>query len=169
MDILLVKQFKNNVLNPSFISLLISILALLFALFLQYVFGYEPCRLCMFQRYVYVILIMISMIGLFYYTNKVIHFLLLISFMTVTSISFWHMGVELQWWAASLECSGMTENIGSLKEELKNINDKPVASCDQISPKLLNVSLVQWSFVFGLVSFIFLTILIIKNNLKKNI
>ncbi len=169
MDILLVKQFKNNVLNPSFISLLISILALLFALFLQYVFGYEPCRLCMFQRYVYVILIMISMIGLFYYTNKVIHFLLLISFMTVTSISFWHMGVELQWWAASLECSGMTENIGSLKEELKNINDKPVASCDQISPKLLNVSLVQWSFVYGLVSFIFLTILIIKNNLKKNI
>lgn len=169
MDILLVKQFKNNILNPSFISLLISILALLFALFLQYVFGYEPCRLCMFQRYVYVILIMISMIGLFYYTNKVIHFLLLISFITITSISFWHMGVELQWWAASLECSGMTENIGSLKEELKNINDKPIASCDQMSPKLLNVSLVQWSFIYGLVSFIFLTILIIKNNLKKNI
>lgn len=169
MDILLVKQFKNNILNPSFISLLISILALLFALFLQYVFGYEPCRLCMFQRYAYAILIMISMIGMFYYTNKVIHFLLLISFMTITSISFWHMGVELQWWAASLECSGMTENIGSLKEELKNINDKPIASCDQISPKLLNVSLVQWSFVYGLVSFIFLTILIIKNNLKKNI
>ena len=169
MDILLVKQFKNNILNPSFISLLISILALLFALFLQYVFGYEPCRLCMFQRYAYAILIMISIIGMFYYTNKVIHFLLLISFMTITSISFWHMGVELQWWAASLECSGMTENIGSLKEELKNINDKPIASCDQISPKLLNVSLVQWSFVYGLVSFIFLTILIIKNNLKKNI
>lgn len=169
MDILLVKQFKNNILNPSFISLLISILALLFALFLQYVFGYEPCRLCMFQRYAYAILIMISMIGMFYYTNKVIHFLLLISFMTITSISFWHMGVELQWWAASLECSGMTENIGSLKEELKNINDKPIASCDQMSPKLLNVSLVQWSFVYGLVSFIFLTILIIYNNLKKNI
>ena len=168
MDILLVKQFKNNILNPSFISLLISILALLFALFLQYVFGYEPCRLCMFQRYAYAILIMISMIGMFYYTNKVIHFLLLISFMTITSISFWHMGVELQWWAASLECSGMTENIGSLKEELKNINDKPIASCDQMSPKLLNVSLVQWSFVYGLVSFIFLTILIIYNNLKKN-
>lgn len=169
MDILLVKQFKNNILNPSFISLLISILALLFALFLQYVFGYEPCRLCMFQRYAYAILIMISMIGMFYYTNKVIHFLLLISFMTITSISFWHMGVELQWWAASLECSGMTENIGSLKEELKNINDKPIASCDQMSPKLLNVSLVQWSFIYGLVSFIFLTILIIYNNLKKNI
>lgn len=79
------------------------------------------------------------------------------------------MGVELQWWAASLECSGMTENIGSLKEELKNINDKPIASCDQMSPKLLNVSLVQWSFIYGLVSFIFLTILIIYNNLKKNI
>ena len=169
MDILLVKQFKNNVLNPSFISLLISILALLFALFLQYVFGYEPCRLCMFQRYAYAILIMISMIGMFYYTNKVIHFLLLISFITITSISFWHMGVELQWWAASLECSGMTENIGSLKEELKNINDKPIASCDQMSPKLLNISLVQWSFIYGLVSFIFLTILIIYNNLKKNI
>ena len=78
------------------------------------------------------------------------------------------MGVELQWWAASLECSGMTENIGSLREELKNMNKKLGTSCDQMSPKFLYISLVQWSFIYGLVSSIFLTILVIKKLKKIN-
>ena len=94
---------------------------------------------------------------------------LIILFIIITSIGFWHLGIEQQWWAASLECSGITENIGSLKEELKNINNRPVATCDQISPKFLNITLVQWSFIYALVSFIFLTILIIKLNIRKDI
>ena len=44
-----------------------------------------------------------------------------------------------------------------LKEELKNINNRPIAACDQISPKFLNITLVQWSFIYALVSFLFLT------------
>ncbi|MBH88084.1 MAG: hypothetical protein CMJ12_02880 [Pelagibacterales bacterium] len=167
MDILLIRKLQNNIFNPSFISLLLAILALVFAFTLQYLFGYEPCRLCMFQRYGYTILILISIIGLFYHTNKIIDLLIIISFFTITSISFWHIGVELEWWAASLECSGMTENIGSLEEELKNINNKLNASCDQMSPKFLYISLVQWSFIYGLVSLIFSTILIINKHLKK--
>tara|TARA_B100000579_G_C22807618_1_gene843373 strand:- start:70 stop:579 length:510 start_codon:yes stop_codon:yes gene_type:complete len=167
MDILLITKLQNNIFNPSFVSLLLAILALVFAFILQYFFGYEPCRLCMFQRYGYTILILISVIGLFYQTNKIIDLLIIISFFSITSISFWHIGVELQWWAASLECSGMAENIGSLEEELKNINNKLSASCDQMSPKFLYISLVQWSFIYGLVSFIFSTILIINRHLKK--
>ena len=49
------------------------------------------------------------------------------------------------------------------------VNNKPVAACDQISPKFLNITLVQWSFIYALVSFIFLTILIIKLNVRKDI
>ena len=93
----------------------------------------------------------------------------IISFIIIASIGFWHLGIEQQWWAASLECSGISENIGSLKEELENINNRPVAACDQISPKFLNITLVQWSFIYALVSFIFLTILIIKLNVRKDI
>ena len=62
----------------------------------------------------------------------------------------------------------MTENIGSLTEELKNINkNEPIAKCDQMSPKLFNITLVQWSFIYGLVSLIILTILLVKFNKRE--
>ena len=168
MGILLSMKLKNNLFNPSFLSIIIAIFALLFAFYYQYFLGYKPCYLCMLQRYGYAGIILISLVGIFYYNNKIIPMLLGILFIIIISISFWHLGIELQWWAASLECSGMTENIGSLTEELKNINkNEPIAKCDQMSPKLFNITLVQWSFIYGLVSLIILTILIVKFNKRE--
>ena len=64
----------------------------------------------------------------------------------------------------------MTENIGSLKEELQNaLNNSPAATCDQVSPKVLGITLVEWSFIYGLVSLIILTILTIKQIIKKQV
>ena len=169
MDIHVINKLKFSLSNPPFISFIIAIFALLFAFYLQYILGYEPCKLCMYQRYGYILVLLLSLLGFFLNKSKLIPILLIISFIMITSIGFWHLGIEQQWWAASLECSGITENIGSLKEELKNINNRPVAACDQISPKFLNITLVQWSFIYALVSFIFLTILIIKLNIRKDI
>ena len=169
MDIHVINKLKFSLSNPPFTSFIIAIFALLFAFYLQYILGYEPCKLCMYQRYGYILVLLLSLLGFFLNKNKLIPILLIISFIMITSIGFWHLGIEQQWWAASLECSGITENIGSLKEELKNINNRPVAACDQISPKFLNITLVQWSFIYALVSFIFLTILITKLNIRKDI
>ena len=169
MDILVINKLKYSLSNPPLMSFIIAISALLFAFYLQYILGHEPCKLCMYQRYGYILVLLISILGFFFYKNKLIYILLLIPFIIISSIGFWHLGIEQQWWAASLECSGITENIGSLKEELKNINNRPVAACDQISPKFLNITLVQWSFIYALVSCIFLTILIIKLNKIKDI
>ena len=169
MDIHVINKLKFSLSNPPFISFFIAIFALLFAFYLQYILGYEPCKLCMYQRYVYILVILLSLLGFFLHKSKLIPILLIILFIIITSIGFWHLGIEQQWWAASLECSGITENIGSLKEELKNINNRPVATCDQVSPKFLNITLVQWSFIYALVSSIFLTILNIKLNIKKDI
>ena len=169
MDIHVINKLKFSLSNPPFISFIIAIFALLFAFYIQYILGYEPCKLCMYQRYGYILVLLLSLLGFFLHENKLIPVLLIISFIIIASIGFWHLGIEQQWWAASLECSGITENIGSLKEELKNINNRPVAACDQISPKFLNITLVQWSFIYALVSFIFLTILIIKLNVRKDI
>ena len=153
---------KKYITQPNIIALAFSTLALLIAFFLQYILGHDPCHLCMLQRYGFAMIIILSLIGLFYNKN-IISILIGCCLLYTISISLWHIGVELQWWAASLECSGMTENIGSLKEELKNVlNISPVAACDQISPIYFGITIVQWSFIYGLVFLIILTILTIK-------
>ena len=154
---------KNCFTQPISIALIFSILAFIIAFFLQFVVGLQPCYLCMLQRYGFAIMLFISLFGLIFYNKNIISILLCFCSLYIIAISFWHIGVELQWWAASLECSGMTENIGSLKEELKKaLNSPAIASCDQASPKTFGITIVQWSFIYGLVLFITLTILTIK-------
>jgi disulfide bond formation protein DsbB len=154
---------KNYITQPTPIALIFSILALLIAFFLQFVLDLQPCYLCMLQRYGFAMITFISLFGLIFYNKNIIPILLCFLSLYILTISFWHIGVELQWWAASLECSGMTENIGSLKEELKKaLNSPAIASCDQASPKTFGITIVQWSFIYGLVLFITLTILTIK-------
>ena len=124
MDIHVINKLKFSLSKPPFISFIIAIFALLFAFYLQYILGHEPCKLCMYQRYVYILVILLSLLGFFLHKSKLIPILLIILFIIITSIGFWHLGIEQQWWAASLECSGITQNIGSLKEEVKNISLK---------------------------------------------
>ena len=157
-------QIKNCFTQPISIALIFSILALIIAFFLQFVVGLQPCYLCMLQRYGFAIMLFISLFGLIFYNKNIISILLCLCSLYIIVISFWHIGVELQWWAASLECSGMTENIGTLQEELKKaLNSPAIATCDQVSPKIMGITLVQWSFIYGLVLFIILTILTIRN------
>ena len=107
---------KNYITQPTPIALIFSILALLIAFFLQFVF--LKCKNNILQ-YGFAMITFISLFGLIFYNKNIIPILLCCLSLYILTISFWHIGVELQWWAASLECSGMTENIGSLKEELK--------------------------------------------------
>ena len=159
---------KQFILQPNLLAFIFSLFALLMALYLQYILNYYPCHLCIMQRYGYGITLTLGLIGLYFKNQNIISILICLSLLYTISIAFWHIGIESQWWAASLECSGMIENIGSLKEELENtLKSGPSATCDQVSPKTLGITLVQWSFIYGLVSFIIVTILTIKQIIKR--
>ena len=159
---------KKFILQPNLLAFIFSLFALLMALYLQYILNYYPCHLCIMQRYGYGITLTLGLIGLYFKNQNIIPILICLSLLYTISIAFWHIGIESQWWAASLECSGMIENIGSLKEELENtLKSGPTAACDQVSPKTLEITLVQWSFIYGLVSFIIVTILTIKQIIKR--
>ena len=59
-----------------------------------------------------------------------------------------------------------TDTVKDMQVLAKNKNE-PIAKCDQMSPKLFNITLVQWSFIYGLVSLIILTILLVKFNKRE--
>ena len=60
---------KKYITQPNIIALAFSTLALLIAFFLQFILGHDPCHLCMLQRYGFALIIILSLVGLFYNNN----------------------------------------------------------------------------------------------------
>ncbi len=71
-----------------------SLLAIFFALYVEYVLGYKACKLCLYQRIPYIIAIFISFIGYNYFKNDKILILIILIFSISALISGYHFGIE---------------------------------------------------------------------------
>ena len=96
-------QIKNKlILN---LILIFSILAILFAYFIQYVLGHEPCNLCLIERLPYIFsIIIISICLLTQKFEKIILMFLSLTFFTAALLSFYHFGIEQEFIKESLVC-----------------------------------------------------------------
>ena len=74
--------------------LIYSLSAIFFALYIEYILGYKPCKLCIYQRIPYIISIFISFVGYNYFKNDKILFLIIITFLLSVLISGYHYGIE---------------------------------------------------------------------------
>ena len=74
---------------------LISFIALISAYFIEYVLGYQPCNLCLYERVPYFLAILILLVN-FKYNNfeKYFIFFLIIIFFIATLLSLYHLGIE---------------------------------------------------------------------------
>lgn len=156
------------ILKPYIWALLASFFALFFSYLLEYQFSLDPCHLCIMQRYTYFITIILCLLALIYKYKNIISLLICFSIYCTLGIAIWHLGIELHWWTQSSSCANWDSNIGSLNEELQNnLLETTSASCDLTSPKFLNITLVQWSFIYIIVNSIFVTILTYKQYVNR--
>lgn len=124
----------------------------------QYVFGLEPCILCLIQRYPYAIVIGLGLVGfLFSYKCKkavsVIMGLIGVTFFINSTIAFYHTGVELHWWKSFLEGCAVPEMAGNIDQVLKDIQSRTEAvRCDEIpwADPILNLSMANYNVIFCL-------------------
>ena len=141
-----------------------SLFAILFALYIEYILNYKPCKLCLYQRIPYIIAIFISFIGYNYFKNDKILFLIIITFLLSVLISGYHYGVENNIFE---EYSGCTSNSLEIidKTELLNSLKENVASCKDAIFKLFGLSLAGINFILSLLIIVysFLTLLYEKN------
>ena len=81
------------------------ILTLIIAYFIQYVLGYQPCNLCLFERIPY--LVAVILIPFYFFFNKYqkpILIIVAIFFVFGVIISFYHVGIEQGFFSESLVC-----------------------------------------------------------------
>ena len=141
-----------------------SLLAIFFALYVEHVLGYKPCKLCLYQRIPYIVSIFISFVGYNYFKNDKILILIVVIFSISVLISGYHYGIENNIFEEFSGCTASTLEIIDKSELLKSLNDN-VSSCKDVNFKLFGISLAGINFLLSLLIVIYsLKILVYEKN-----
>ena len=160
----------NNFFNTKIIcliTLIISIISLLSAIYIEHSIGIKPCKLCIYQRVPYLFAIFVSFLGYYYSNNKFFINLLALIFLISFMISGYHVGIEREIFSEFLGCT--SQNIELLdKSEILNSLKNSVVSCKDISFKILGMSLATINFIISSILLVlYLKLLLWKKQIKK--
>jgi len=143
-------QIKNRItLN---LILTFSVFALGAAYFIQHILGHKPCNLCLIERLPYIFAIIIISLGLILkkFEKAIIVFLILI-FLAATILSFYHFGIEQDFFKESLVCN-LDGNITNLsKEDLIKELQQQTVSCKDVSFRIFGLSLATINTIISLI------------------
>ena len=132
--------------------LVFSILSLSIAYFIQYALGHQPCNLCIIERIPYIAsIILISLIFILNKYQKIISSLILIFFIFGAVVSFYHFGIEQEFFSESLVCDlGNSQPLN--KEELLNqLKKTEIVSCKDVTFRFLGLSLATINTIISLI------------------
>ena len=140
------------------LSLIFSIVILGSALVSQYIFGLQPCQLCLWQRIPYKILIPLLFLSLFLKPlfQKYICYLTVLIFAVSAAIALFHVGVEQTWWQGLASCSQATIPENASLEDLRAIlTRQPIVPCDKIAFAFLGISMAGYNFIISFIMAVF--------------
>lgn len=152
-----------------------SIFALAAAFIGEYVFGLEPCILCLYQRVPYAAIVIFGFAGAALNAKKPEwsnRMLFLAGFAGAMNglIAFYHTGVEQKWWISHLEGCAVPKLEGSIEEIMAQIESTQAARCDEISwqDPVLGLSMANYNIMagLGLAALAFVSLILIKRRAR---
>ena len=158
-------EIKNK--SLFYIILYFSIFALLAAYFIQYILGHLPCNLCLIERIPYILTIIIIIISfIFKKFEKIFLLLLSVIFISATSISIYHVGIEQGFIEESLVCDLTSQNNNLTSEDILNQLKEKTISCKDVAFKIFGLSLATINTIISLI----ISIILVRkfHNYEKN-
>ena len=144
-----IKKFYIIIITLSFFSLVA-------ALYVEYILGFKPCILCIYQRIPYAIAILISLSAFFIGNRNILLIILGLNFLAGILLSGYHVSIEKGIIEPLFSCTG--ENIEALEKDeiLKSLNNiQP--DCKDVDFSIFGISLATLNFIISFV----LTIVIV--------
>ena len=140
------------------IIFLFSFAALIGAYFIEYVFGHQPCNLCLIERIPYGLSIIIASVILILKKNeKFFSILLLLTFIFSFTISLYHLGIEQSIFEESTVCTAKDFSENITKEDLLNQLSKRTISCKDVTFRIFGFSLTTFNIITSLILLVLLT------------
>ena len=140
--------------NKKFLFILLIFISfiLVSAFIIEHRLGYQPCKLCLYERIPYFlsVLFIIKIFFIKIYERETLLILSLI-FITSTCLAFYHFGIEQGFFKESLACTAgnLSENI--TKEELLEQLNQNTISCKDVNFRIFGFSLAAINTIFSLI------------------
>lgn len=135
-------------------ALVLAVLAIGSALFIQYGLGVLPCELCLKQRIPYYVGIPVTLLAAVAAARAprsapAVLLLLAVAviFAVAAALGLYHSGVEWGWWQGPTDCTGPVGQAVGLDTFLKNLETTKVVRCDEVAMRLLGLSLATWNLI----------------------
>ena len=141
--------------NFYLIILIISMISIISALYIEYILQYEPCKLCIYQRLPYIAAIFISFIGFNYSSNDKILIILIMIFTLSAIISGYHFGIENNLFDELSTCVNDSLDISNKSKLLESLNQSMPVNCKDATFKILGVSLAAINTILSVLIVIF--------------
>ncbi len=135
-------------------AILVASAAVLGAAFaFQYIGGYQPCILCLYQRWPYAVTIALAGVALIVAGRKAAGWAALASslaFVTGAGIGAFHVGVEQGWWQGTASCGASLDLDASAEEIGKALLAAPVVRCEDVQWSLFGISMAGYNVLLSL-------------------
>ena len=140
---------KINLFNK--ILAIIVFASVLFSFFLEFFLNLIPCKLCLYQRYLWLFLLLACIINLKQNSkSRYIETIIIITLCAIITLSFYHSGIEFGFFNNIISCtSENNETVNSIEELDFLIRNTKNMDCAFPKFKILNLSLSNLSFLFS--------------------
>lgn len=117
----------------------------------EYLFGLEPCILCLYERVPYAVVAVLAVVALLTPAHsswrRWLMVLAAVVFLTGAGLAFYHVGVEEHWWRSVAGCEGvLATDVG----DLGNLSPSDLKPCDQVDWRLFGLSLAAYNAIVSL-------------------
>jgi len=131
--------------------LLVNVLIVISAFWIEYFLKIKPCSLCLYQRWIYYLVIFLIIIFLLFKLKKKEIFIILLSLSLINFVfSGYHLGIEQGIFDETLGCK--TDNLKNLDKEtlLEEMKKKDVVSCKDVNFAIFGLSLATINTIISL-------------------
>ena len=143
------KFLKINLFNK--ILAIIVFASVLFSFFLEFFLNLIPCKLCLYQRYLWLFLLLACIINLKQSSkSRYIEMIITITLCAIITLSFYHSGIEFGFFNNIISCTSENKETANSIEELDFlIRNTKNMDCAFPKFKIFYLSLSNLSFLFG--------------------
>ena len=143
------KFLKINLFNK--ILAIIVFASVFFSFFLEFFLNLIPCKLCLYQRYLWLFLLLACIINLKQSSkSRYIETIIIITLCAIITLSFYHSGIEFGFFNNIISCtSENNETVNSIEELDFLIRNTKNMDCAFPKFKIFNLSLSNLSFLFS--------------------